>query len=336
MFRRHSTKIVIPGRAGNAGIIASFAIALVGIVLGALAAYVSERGAAASASARNDHPGELRDGALIDAVYAERQHIIRKVLTGSDLERLPVPEITAHGDSRPKIIIVLDDMGIDPNAVHKAVNLPGPITLSFLPYARNVDELATMAENAGVELMLHLPMEPEGAADPGPYALKTGMTGGEFLKALDWNLEQFDGFVGVNNHMGSQLTADEAAMKTILAYLNERGLFFMDSVTTGGTIVRRAGARVGADVFARDVFIDAEPGNRAMIKAQLALVEEIARKTGYAVAIGHPRPETFEILGPWLTTAPARGFELAPASALMAIEKTAETPTVANAPALRL
>ncbi len=336
MFRRRKTKIVIPGRVGNAGIIASFVIAFAGVVIGATTAYVSERGAAAAASKAELITATLRDGGQLFEAHARRQKLINRVLTGSELERLPVPEFTARGASRPKIILVMDDMGIDKRAVGAVINLPGPVTLSFLPYANDVASLAAVARGRGAELMLHLPMEPQGQADPGPNALMSGMTGAAFIKALEWNLEQFDGFVGVNNHMGSQLTTDEAAMKTVLAYLKHKDLFFMDSVTTGDTVVRRAGARVGANVFSRDVFIDAEVGNRQMVKSQLALVERIARQTGYAVAIGHPRNETLEILGPWLTTAPARGFDLVPASALMTIEKSKTAPMMVAAPALRL
>ena len=336
MFRRRNPNIVIPGRAGNAGIIASFAIAFVGILIGATTAYISERGVGATAAKSEMISVKLRDGDDPFEAYAKRQDVIHRVLTATELERLPVPEFTARGASRPKIILVIDDMGIDRRAVSSVINLPGPVTLSFLPYANDVAELATTARDAGVELMLHLPMEPQGEDDPGPHALKSGMTGADFIKTLEWNLAQFEGFVGVNNHMGSQLTADEAAMKTVLAYLKHKDLFFMDSVTTGDTIVRRAGARVGANVFSRDVFIDAEAGNRQMVKSQLALVERIARQTGYAVAIGHPRKETLEVLGPWLTTAPARGFDLVPASALLTIEKSKTAPTMVAAPSLRL
>lgn len=73
-----------------------------------------------------------------------------------------------------------------------------------------------------------------------------------------------------------------------------------------------------------------------MVKSQLALVERIARETGYAVAIGHPRKETLEVLGPWLTSAPARGFDLVPASALLTIDEPHPAPELVSAPTLRL
>jgi len=244
--------------------------------------------------------------------------------------------VSPLGKTRPKIVVIIDDMGVDRRASEMAITLPGPITYSFLPYARNVGGLVEKARLAGGEIMLHLPMEPRGNADPGPRALKTGMTGGGFIKDLEWNLSRFDGYVGVNNHMGSKLTADIAAMKTLLGYLEHEKLFFLDSLTTDETAVRSAAREIGVSVYARDVFLDDAVGDRESIRRQLALAEHIARETGYVVAIGHPRHETLEVLGPWLTSAPARGLELVYASALPGLTAPPERTTLAAGPELRL
>ncbi len=320
-------------------------IALTGVLIGAISAYVSELGAVASAAKTSALNAPLRDDRLFDMAYHARAKIVRQVLESADwsapnLERLAPPQKTlptTPTGQKPKIIIIFDDMGIDKHAYENTVALPGPLTLSFLPYANDVDQLAAAARKAGRTVMLHLPMEPEGEADPGPVALTSTMTGVAFLDALMWNLERFDGYVAVNNHMGSKLTTDEAAMKTVLAYLKQEGVFFLDSVTTGDTKVRSAAARVGVDVFSRDVFLDAEAGDKPAIRKQLRLVERIARQTGYAVAICHPRKETLEVLGPWLTSAPERGFELASVTELVDIRRREKLRAIATmAPALRL
>ncbi len=327
--------------AGGAGVIASVVIALIGVMIGAISAYVSELGAVASATKISALNAPIRDDPLFDLAYHKREEIVRRVLASADwaspgLERLAPPQMTP-GKPKPKIIIIFDDMGIDKRAFENTLALPGPLTLSFLPYANDVDLLAAAARKAGRTVMLHLPMEPEGEADPGPVALTSKMTGVAFLDALIWNLDRFDGYVAVNNHMGSKLTADEAAMKTVLAYLKQEGVFFLDSVTTGDTKVRSAAARVGAEVFSRDVFLDAEAGDKPAIRKQLRLVERIARETGYAVAICHPRKETLEVLGPWLTSAPERGFELASVTVLETIRRQEKIQALATkAPSLRL
>lgn len=334
--KKRTPRLVRSGRAGNAGVIASFAIAFAGVLAGAMSAYFTEHGAAARA-AREAAPNQF-GSELAAPGLSSRDRIVQDLLASAGLERLaPPPQKVAHGPDAPKIFIVIDDLGLDPSMAQQFADLPGPLTLSFLPYARDVDALADIANEAGADVLLHLPMEPVGDADPGPNALRLGMTGADFLKNLEWNLSRFDGYVGVNNHMGSRLTADQAAMKTVLAYLKAEGLFFLDSVTTSETSVRSAAAAVGARVFARDVFLDAEVGNAEAVKEQLALVERIALETGYAVAIGHPYETTLEALGPWLTTAPARGFEIAPISSLVELYKNKNnSPVLAEAPTLRL
>lgn len=317
-------------RAGNAGLIASFVTAMVAIGLGALSAYVSEIGVSASAS----REVKLTNGPILDAPKALRDRIVQRVRKQTPLERLEVPAYLPEAHAQPpRIIIIIDDMGLDPAMSLSAIRLPGPLTFSFLPYAENTKDLVKFAKAVDGEIMLHLPMQPLGSADPGPMALTTGMSGAEFLNVLEWNLNSFDGYTGVNNHMGSRLTRDPAAMKTILAYLRERDLFFLDSVTTGSSVVRDAGAQVGIDVLSRDVFLDAEVNNREAVRRQLDLVERIALETGYAVAIGHPREDTLAVLGPWLASVQARGFELVTASSLLEEEPA---PLLVQAPELRL
>ena len=329
-------------RAGNAGLIATVAIAFAGVAVGAVSAYLGERGAGAAAMGAASTADVV--AAPEDAALAERDRIVAEIMASAAPERLLPPvgaqpayvRPIAKSAIRPKIVVIIDDMGIDRKASERALTLPGPLTFSFLPYARGVEEFAAAARAAGGEVMLHLPMEPEGAEDPGPHALSSAMTGSDFVRALDWNLARFDGYVGVNNHMGSKLTADIAAMKTLLGYLDHKGVFFLDSVTTSDTAVRSAARELGVKVFARDVFLDAEAGSEDAVRTQLALAERIARETGYAVAIGHPRKETLDVLGPWLTTAPARGFDLVYASDLKSVQGGAGGQAVAAAPALRL
>lgn len=292
-------------------------MAIAGIVIGAGGAYVAGRGAAAEAARGFSGATSLREARSPPGsdVFAARARLVASLITGGAPERFAPPKPVS---GKPKIIVVFDDMGLDRRAFDAVMKLPGPLTLSFLPYAENAQPLVDRAAAAGHEIMLHLPMEPNGEEDPGPNALKVGMTGAGLLGALDWNLHRLSGYAGVNNHMGSRFTADEASMKTVLSVLAEQGLFFLDSITTGESIAPQAGAAVGATVFTRDVFLDPEAGAETVMR-QLALVERIAAETGYAVAICHPRPDTLAVIGPWLTSAPSRGFELATASSLINI-----------------
>lgn len=291
--------------------------AVAGVAAGIAGAVLSGR--MGDATAAYEASLDLRDAPLAGASGA-RSDLIARIAAAGAPERLtaPVELATPSGHGAPRLIIVFDDMGLDRRAFDEIMSLPGPVTLSFLPYGRNVQPLIDEARGRGDDILLHLPMEPSGAADPGPGSLRTDMKGEELFAALSRDLGSFEGYVGVNNHMGSKFTRNEQAMKRVLAYLDQRGLFFIDSLTTGGSVALEAGAAVGADVYARDVFLDSEPG-RANVQRQLNLAERIAQKTGYAVVICHPHRDTLDMIGPWLTTAPARGFELATVSSLKEI-----------------
>ena len=82
-------------------------------------------------------------------------------------------------NSRPLVAVVIDDVGIDRPHSKRAWELPGPLTMSFLPYAKDLREQARAARARGHELMLHLPMEPTGRADPGPNALLVSLSDAE-------------------------------------------------------------------------------------------------------------------------------------------------------------
>ena len=315
-------------RAGNAGLIASVVIALAGVILGAAAAYVGKFGAIAAANRSAPIPS-VNVAEIAVPETTGRETVVRRMIEQFPLERFAVeaPVIAESAAPRPKIVIILDDIGLDPEAAERAFSLPGPISFSILPYAESAQALAEKAAAGDGDVMLHLPMEPHGDEDPGPNALRSDMSAGIFLRALQWNLSRFDNYVGVNNHMGSKLTANSAAMKTILGALKDSDIYFIDSVTSKHSVAYSTGLQIGADILPRDVFLDPTPDSRDIVRRQLRLVEQIAMETGYVVAIGHPRPETLDVLGPWLTSVRARGFELTTPSALLAKPKPAMVAT---------
>ena len=217
----------------------------------------------------------------------------------------------------PVIALVIDDMGVARAWSRQAIELPGPLTLAFMPYAPDLAGQTRAAREAGHELLVHLPMEPDDdAEDPGPNALTTGLGEAELRRRLEWGLDRFEGYVGVNNHMGSRFTRDEAAMRVVLAEVASRGLLFLDSRTVAESVAWRLAMDAGIPAARRDVFIDNEPDGET-IAAQLAALEARAREQGYAVGIGHPRPETLRVLAAWLPGLAERGFTLAPISAIV-------------------
>ena len=217
---------------------------------------------------------------------------------------------------RPLIAVVLDDVGVARNHAELAIDLPGVITLSFMTYADGVADMAARARAKGHELMLHVPMEPLGhEIDAGPHVLTVGASDGELLKRLAWGLDRFPGYIGINNHMGSRFTQDERGMSVVLAELKRRNLLFLDSRTISNTVGDKLAARMGVPHVMRDVFLDNEMDEAAVIR-QLMQAERVAASKGQAIAIGHPHPATIAAIRAWMPKAEARGFVIVPLSAV--------------------
>ena len=222
-----------------------------------------------------------------------------------------------RGQDKPRIAIVIDDIGPDYRAAKESVGLPQFISLSFLPYADHLPELAAAAKEAGHEIMVHMPMEPDDVQNnnPGPGVLLTAHSSEEIKERLDKALSSFGGYVGVNNHMGSRFTANRAGMSIVLNELRRRNLFFLDSRTTAESTAAELAARLSLRFVGRDVFLDNEISSASVTK-QLEQLERIAKRNGSAVAIGHPHKETFAAIKAWVSQARADGFDLVPVSRL--------------------
>jgi len=219
-------------------------------------------------------------------------------------------------NSRPLVAVVIDDVGIDRPRSKRAWDLPGPLTLSFLPYAKDLRDQARAARARGHELLLHLPMEPTGRADPGPNALLVSLSDAELRQRTTAALDSFDGYVGVNNHMGSRFTTFRPGMETVLRQFKGRGLMFLDSRTTAQSVGDQLAQEMGVPSIVRHVFLDDDESLES-VRRKLAETEAVARRQGFVVAIGHPHEATLQALGEWLPGLQAKGLALAPATAVL-------------------
>lgn len=198
--------------------------------------------------------------------------------------------------------IIIDDLGNSLREGRRAVALPAPVACAILPHTTHADRLAREAHAGGKEVLLHLPMEPLTDEPPGPGVLDAVMPAREFLYTLAYDLVSVPHAVGVNNHMGSRLTQEPVAMRLLMEALRNRGnLFFVDSRTSPHSVAARVAAEHGVPVLARNVFLDNEPSDKA-IRARLDETVAIARRNGFAIAIGHPHPRTLAVLEQWLPT----------------------------------
>ena len=219
-------------------------------------------------------------------------------------------------NSKPLVAIVIDDVGLDRARSKRAWELPGPMTMSFLPYAKDLPEQSRAARARGHELMLHMPMEPNGRNDPGPGALMVSMSDAELRQRLLIALESFGGYVGINNHMGSRFTANRPDMELVMKQLKPRGLMFLDSRTTAQSVGDQTAQEFGVPSIVRHVFLDDEETLEA-VRRKLVETEAVARRQGFVVAIGHPHDVTLQALSEWLPTVAGKGLALAPSTAIL-------------------
>jgi polysaccharide deacetylase 2 family uncharacterized protein YibQ len=229
---------------------------------------------------------------------------------------------TAPPDGRPEIAVIIDDAGVDRVHTGVAIRLKGPLTISFLPYAGDLAGQVRAARAHRHEVMLHVPMEPNGPfAEPEPYLLRARQGSNEIQRRLARDLDALPGIVGINNHMGSLFTSDPHALAPVMEELARRGLLFVDSRTTARSLAQESAQAHGLPNAGRDVFLDHYEG-QAEVRKRLLETERVARRQGYAIAIGHPRAATLAELALWIDEVESKGYRLVPVSAIVRARAT--------------
>ena len=240
----------------------------------------------------------------------------RPVVAGTPVwQRNARPLVPATGI--PAVAIVIDDLGLDHVRTARSLDLDRNVTMAFMTYAEDLPQWLGRARAGRHELLVHVPMQPEAAnIDPGPNALTVGLSEGEILARLRWGLDRMEGYVGANNHMGSRFTEDAAGMRVVLEELRSRGMLFLDSRTTGRSACAAVAATVGLPFASRNVFLDNDT-SAAAVRAQIVVLEQVARKHGTAIGIGHPHDGTLTALAEWLPIAAERGIAVVPLTSAM-------------------
>ena len=207
----------------------------------------------------------------------------------------PMPE--------PALILVLDDMGQKLEPAEQLVSLPFPVALAVWPHAPFRHPVEALARDTGRDVLLHMPMEPlprknGSLPDPGPGALEADMAAFAMEQALDRALAQVPTALGLNNHMGSAFTSRRQACGTLAGLAYGRGLFVLDSVTSGKSRLEDSMVRQGIVTASRHIFLDDPQGTDKVLLA-LDKAARLARRQGVAIAIGHPHAATLRALERW-------------------------------------
>nr|WP_246494781.1 divergent polysaccharide deacetylase family protein [Brenneria izadpanahii] len=203
--------------------------------------------------------------------------------------------------SAGKLSIVIDDFGYRPHNENQVLNMPTAISVAVLPNAPYAREMATKAHNQGREVLIHLPMAPLSKQPLERDTLHPDMSSEEIQRIIRQSVNNVPYASGLNNHMGSAMTSSLPGMQKVMQALSAYHLYFLDSMTIGSSQASRAAAGTGVKVIKRKVFLD-DSQNEADIRQQFNRAVQIARRSGSAIAIGHPHPSTIKVLQQMLPT----------------------------------
>ena len=225
-----------------------------------------------------------------------------------------------HGDpNTPAIAIVVGGMGLNRAVTEAAIeSLPPEIALSFAPYARDLQGWIDRARAAGHEVLIEIPMEPYDYPnnDPGPHTLLVDGGATENARRLTWLMSQATGYFAVTNYLGARYTASEDALADTMRRLERRGVAFLNDGTGRRATLEAAGARSDNHWGVADRVLDEDPSPRS-IDEMLLMLEALALQNGSAIGAGFAYPATVDQVERWAEGLEARGYELAPPSAIM-------------------
>ena len=261
-----------------------------------------------------------RSGALLRLDYRSAGAITNSVhiiIPRAARAASPVTPRQGEKNGTARLAIILDDLGSDRAAADAIFAMPYPLTVSVLPHHAHSVEIAEQAHRYGYEVLLHLPMQSVGNETREAQELHPGMPADDIPVLFEQMIESVPNATGVNNHQGSEATADPALMEELMPVLQKWNLFYVDSRTTAATVAYDTAQRLGVRSAFRNVpFLD-DVREVSAVRKQIELALRGAKEKGEAIAIGHPHPATLEALSEVLPQAEARGVRLVYASDLV-------------------
>lgn len=254
--------------------------------------------------------------ALLEPSKAFPPAVLPKAAADGRVARIVYARAFDQSDTRPRIALVMTGLGMSEADSRAAIQtLPGAVSLSFSPYAGNIEALLDLSRKAGHEMLVSVPLEPQGYPlnDAGSRSLLTGATPQQNAANLEWVLGRFAGYVGaigaLDGMRGERFAEQTSLLKVLQDDVTRRGLLYVDP-RPGRT------GKPDAPVRGIDLVVD-DPPARAEIEAKLAALERLAREKGSAVGLAGPlRPVTVERVAAWARSLSERGIALAPISAV--------------------
>lgn len=229
----------------------------------------------------------------------------------------PAPETPSQGGGRPRVAIIFDDAGYSLRAAREVMDLGRPVTISVLPDLPYSTAIAEDAAARGVQVILHLPVQPDNPAITlGAGGITVDMSDDEIERTVGADFASVPGAVGANNHMGSRGTSDPRVMRAAIGAIKARHLFFIDSLTSPHSVGAKVARKMGVPTAVRAVFLDNQDED-GYVRGQLLTLIKIAQERGQAIAIGHVGKVTARVLREMLAEFDEAGIRLVPVSQLV-------------------
>lgn len=209
---------------------------------------------------------------------------------------LLLPSTASAGAGGGVVTLIIDDLGYDLGLARRTLALPPPFAVAVLPDSPHARRVSAAAAAHDTVVLLHLPMSVRDVAPGSEHVLTPAMSRAELTGRLEAALRLIPEAIAVNNHEGSELTADPVAMGSVMSVLARNGpLAFVDSRTSAQSVAEEVAMAAGLATTRRDVFLDHDPRPEAVAIAVRYWIDR-ARDSGCALAIGHPRSTTLEVL----------------------------------------
>ncbi|WP_208950124.1 divergent polysaccharide deacetylase family protein [Rahnella sp. ChDrAdgB13] len=233
-----------------------------------------------------------------------------------------------------KLSILIDDFGYRQHEENQVLQMPKAVSVAIFPNAPDSQMMMNKAHQQGREILIHLPMAPLSKQPLERNTLTPSMSAAEVKRIVDQAISNIPYAIGINNHMGSAMTSSLTGMENVMQAMNAHNLFFLDSMTIGNTQSMKAAQGTRVKVIKRNVFLD-DVQNEAEIRRQFERAIQLARKNGYAIAIGHPHPTTVKVLQQMLPNLPSDIVLVRPSDLLDEAQRSAPSGKPVNIPSAK-
>jgi len=222
-------------------------------------------------------------------------------------------------ETRPRVAVVVLNLGLSVQATEAAIALPGAVTLSFSPYAPGLEDWISQARDAGHEVMIGLPMEPRDfpRSDAGILSLMTTVEAEQNIVNLQRVMSEGSGYIGVANYQGSGFTSSRAAVQPVVEALANRGLVYFDTLENATSVVPEEAEKIGLPHATADLLLG-QSQSRSIVLARLNQFELLAKTQETGVVAVEAYPMLLDRIRSWARDLRDRDLVLTPLSGVIA------------------